>query len=171
MDMQETSQAGRWRVRFAICCMMLVLAFIGAVLMDLHSRAYLFYSQVICVVYAVLSLSLFIYSTGGFRCFIQPALWRQLCHWLGLMVALYLIDLFVQSGLISNTGAGVVTIMLLALVVFAIGLYHDITFIFIGLVLGVLSACLALVQHYFSLVMIPVLLIAVGIIFWLVNRD
>lgn len=156
---ESRSETLKWRARLFIYFLMLVLAFAAAVLMDIHSRGYWFYSQAICVIYAVLSLGLSVWmKQGGF--------WKQLLLWVGLLIAIYVVNIFVQSGLIVNdTGAGVVTLTLLAITVYADGVYGDLALLLVAAALVVLSVSLALVQHYLLLLALVFLIIAIVIIF------
>jgi hypothetical protein len=164
-------QEPKWRVRLFICCVMLVLALIAAVLMDLHSRGYWFYSQAICITYAVLSIGLSLWTKKHLQIKARFALWRQVLHWVGLVFVVYIIDLFVQSGLMTNDGAGVVIMTCLALTVYAVGLYNDIALVFVGIALAIFSVLLSFFQQHLVLFMTPVLLVVAGIIFFIVYRS
>lgn len=161
----------RWKARLLVCAIMLLLAFICIGLVDFHSAGYWFYSKVLSASYAVLSIWLFWYLNRGNKEFNETTVWHQLLHWAGLLVALYLIGLFVKSGVMNSLAAGVVTLTLLALTIYLIGVYSDITFIFIGIMLAILTYCLTYVQAYLSIIMIPVILLAALVIFFIVHRD
>ena len=161
----------RWKARLFVCAIMLVLAFICIGLVDLHSSGYWFYSKILSGSYAILSIWLFWYLNRSNHQFRQSTVWHQLAHWAGLLVALYLINLLVNAGIMSSLTAGVVTLILLALTIYLIGVYSDITFIFIGLMLAILSYCLTYLQAYLSIIMIPVIVIAAVVIFFIVHRD
>ena len=161
----------RWRARLLVCAIMLLLAFITVGLVYFHSTNYWFYSKVLAGSYAVLSIWLFWYLNRGSGNFNGASVGHQIFHWLGLLVALYLVDLFVSSGVMNSLSAGVVTLTLLALTIYLIGVYSDITFIFIGIMLAVLAYCLTYVQAYLSIIMIPVIILAAVIIFFIVHLE
>lgn len=161
----------RWRARLLVCIIMLFLAVVCIGLVDLHSAGYWFYSKVLSVSYAVLSIGLFWYLNRGNQAFNKTTIWHQLLHWAGLLVALYLVGLFVKSGVMNSLSAGIVTLTLLALTIYLIGVYSDITFIFIGITLATLAYCLTYVQAYLAVIMIPVILLSATIIFFIVHHE
>ena len=139
--------------------------------MDIHSRAYWLYSQALSVIYALLSLWLFWYLNRDDGRFTRSTIWHQILHWAGLMVALYLVTVFVRAGIMGALTAGVVTMTLLALTIYLVGIYSDIIFVLIGVTLGILAYCLAYFQAYLSVIMIPVIVVAGGAIFFIVHRE
>lgn len=161
----------KWKARLVVSGLMLILAFISLVLVDIHSKAYWFFSQALAVIYALLSIWLFWYLNRGEKKFTRSTIWHQILHWIGLLVALYLVDVFVQSGIMSALTAGVVTITMLALTLYLAGLYSDIAFVLIGITLAICAYVLAYVQTYLSIIMIPVIIVAAIIIFAVVHRD
>ena len=114
---------------------------------------------------------MFWYLNRGDGRFTRSTIWHQLLHWIGLLVALYLVHVFVSAGIISALAAGVVTITMLALTIYLVGIYSDIAFVLIGITLAICAYCLAYVQSYLSIIMIPVILVAAFIIFMVVHRD
>src|SRR3990167_10989767 len=96
----------RWKARLIVCSIMLILAFVSLVLVDIHSRGYGYYFQALAVIYAVLSIWLFWYLNRTDGRFTRSTIWHQILHWLGLLVALYLINVFEYSGVISALAAG-----------------------------------------------------------------
>ena len=168
---QERVAHKRWKARLVVCGIMLVLAFISLILMDIHSNGYWLYCQGLSGIYAILSIWLFWYLNRGDRRAMRSTIWHQFFHWLGLFGALYLIDLFVQAGILQVFPAGVVTITMLALTMYMIGIYSDMTFVLLGITLAIFAGCLVYVQSYLSVIMIPVILIAGLIIFLMVYRD
>ena len=71
----------------------------------------------------------------------------------------------------NSLSAGVVTLTLLALTIYLIGVYSDITFIFIGIMLAVLAYCLTYVQAYLSIIMVPVIILAAVVIFLIIHFE
>lgn len=161
----------RWKARLVVCAIMLVLAFVSLVLVDIHSKGYWLYSQALALIYAVMSIWLFWYLNRGDGRFSRSTIWHQILHWIGLLAALYLVHVFVTAGIISALAAGVVTVTMLALTIYLVGIYSDIAFVLIGITLAVCAYCLAYIQSYLSIIMIPVILIAAFIIFMVVHRD
>lgn len=161
----------RWKARLIVCLLMLALAFVGLIVMDLHSGAYWLYSRIMAVIYALLSLWLFWYLHRGKHMIHGSTIWHQMLHWLGLLLAVYLTSIFVSTGVMGSTQAGLVTLVLLALTIFLAGVYTDTSFMLIGITLAIFAAGAALVQAYLSALMIPVILIAALIIYTILHRD
>lgn len=155
----------RWKARLVVCAIMLILAIISLILMDMHSTAVWFYSQILAVCYAVLSLWLFWYLNRGTHKMGVSTFWHQIFHWIGLLAALYLVYMFEREGILTAMASGVVTLSMLALTIYLIGIYSDITFVLIGIILAVFAYCLAYVQSYLYIIMIPVVIVAAIIIY------
>lgn len=161
----------RWKARLMVCGIMLVLAFISLILMDIHSNGYWLYSQILSAVYAILSIWLFWYLNRGTNKFGSSTIFHQIFHWIGLLAALYLVDMFVRAGILASLPAGIVTITMLALTVYLVGIYSDITFVMIGITLAIFAYCLAYIQNDLTVIMIPVILVIAAIIFIILHRE
>jgi len=161
----------RWKARLIVCLSMLVLAFVGLIIMNLHAKTYWFYSRIMAALYAILSIWLFWYLNRGQHKVTRSTIWHQLLHWIGLLFAIYLISIFVSTGVMGTTQAGLVTLTLLALTIFLAGVYTDISFILIGITLAIFAACAALIEAYLSVFMIPVILISAFIIFLIIHHE
>lgn len=155
----------RLRARMIVSLIMLALAFIGLIIMNVHSRSYWLYSRVMAVVYALLSISLFWYLNRGEHKVSTSTIWHQLLHWLGLLCAIYLVAVFVNTGLFGTTQAGLVTLTLLALTIFLSGVYTDPSFMLIGITLAIFAVGAALIEAYLSVLMIPVIAVAAVVIY------
>ncbi len=154
-----------WKARLFVCFIMLALAFIGLIIMDLHSSGYWVYSRIMALSYAILSIWLFWYCHRGEHKIHTSTFWHQLLHWLGLMLAIYITSLFVDSGVMGSVQAGLVTLILLALAVFLAGVYTSAAFMFIGVTLMVFAGAASYVEAYLSVMMIPLFLVVAGIVY------
>lgn len=150
---------------------MLLLALIGLLIMDLHPKSYWLYSRLMALIYALLSIGLFWYLSRGTHKVNRVTLWHQLLHWLGLIISIYLVSIFVDTGIMGSTEAGLVTLTLLALTVFLAGVYTHFSFMLIGLTLGVFAAAAALIEAYLSALMIPLILIVAAIIYFFAHHE
>lgn len=171
MEASSNSRPSKWKMRLIVCSIMLVLALVGALLMDVHSKGYWLYSQALCVIYALLSLFLYWQNNRSVRRHYRTSFWHQLCQWAGLLAILYIIDLFVRAGVLGNTNAGVVTMLLLAYTLYSVGLYSDFTLILIGLALAAFAVCYALIQSYLTLIMVPVIVVVALVIISVIFYD
>lgn len=160
--------AFRWRGRLFAALLMLLLAFVGLVITDMYPQNSWWYWSVLCVVYAIICiwLSLFLRRSKVSE---HHVLWRELVHWIALLVAVYLVHLQVNAGIVGNLEGGLLISVLLALTTFIAGLYIDSTFLLIGIVLALFVAAFTLVQVYLTLVAIPIIIVA-GIIIFLMSH-
>lgn len=56
-------------------------------------------------------------------------IWHELVQWFGLALAVYLVSIFVNIGLIGRFEAGLVVLTMLALNTFITGIYVESTFL------------------------------------------
>jgi len=160
----------RWKARLFVSIAMLALAFLGLIIMDLHAKTYWLYSRIMAVTYAALSIWLFWYLNRGEHKVHTSTIWHQILHWIGLLLTVYLISIFVSTGVMGSTQAGLVTLTVLALTIFLAGVYTDTSFILIGITLAIFAAGAALIEAYLSALMIPVILIAALVIYIMLHR-
>lgn len=158
-------------VRLTIGLIMLGIAFIGLIIMNIHSHTFWVYTRIMAFVYAILSLTLYILLDRTTKKKFRTTIWLQLIQWLGLLGTLYVVNVFVNSGMMSGMQAGLTTLLLLALTLFLAGIYSDIMFIFIGVSLAIFAVVTASVESHLWLIMIPILLIAAGGIFVIINLE
>ncbi len=121
--------------------------------------------------YALLSLWLSWHLNHKISEISGKSLWKEVLHWLSLMLAVYLVTLLVDIGIIGRVEAGFVVLILLAFSTLLAGLYIDRCFLLIGAVLSVFVTAAALVEAYLSVIMVPVILIAALILIWVVRQN
>lgn len=161
----------RWKARVFVSLAMLVLAFIGLIIMNIHATSYWIYSCIMAVLFALLSLWLFWYLNRGEHKVSTSTIWHQLLHWVGLMFAIYIVSLFVGTGIMGTMQAGLVTLLLLALTIFIVGIYTDLSFVLIGITLAIFAAAAAMIEAYLSVFMIPILIAAAIIIVFIIQHQ
>ena len=95
----------------------------------------------------------------------------QLFHWMGLAAALWIMFLFsAQTGRLNNADMGLVSLVLLALATFLVGVHGDWRFAIVGVVLGCIAMLVAVVEQYLWLGLIPVFA-GLGIyVYWRLRR-
>lgn len=169
--MSQTTTSKRWKARLFVSLTMLALAAIGLVVMDLHARSYWVFSQIMAGLYAALCIWLFWYLNRGEHKVHGSTIWHQILHWAGLLLAVYITSIFVQTGVMASVQAGLMTLTLLALTIFLSGVYTDASFILIGITLAIFAVGAALAQAYLSALMIPVILIAAIVIYIMIHRE
>ena len=94
----------------------------------------------------------------------------QVLHWLGLAGALWLMVLLANTGRIANPDEGLVSLILLALATFLVGVHTDWRFAVVGAVLGGIAVLAVLVEQYLWLGIVPVLLGAGVFLYWRLRR-
>lgn len=94
----------------------------------------------------------------------------QALHWVALPLAVYLIYVLEDTGRLNREVAGLVALLTLALTTFLAGVHFDWRLAVLGALLGVAAACAALVEEFFWVLLIPILLAAVAFAFWRRHR-
>jgi hypothetical protein len=162
-----------WQARLGIAIIMLVLAFLGMVTTDVHSTGGWDYWRWVVPVYAVMALWLSWYVKRKTKTISPITLWHELLHWIGLILAVFLVSCFVNLGTVSRFNAGLFDLTLLSLGVFLAGVYIETTFLFIGIVLGIFAFLSAFVAQYLYAFLIPILvagLLIIGVTIWFSHR-
>jgi hypothetical protein len=157
----------RFKMSWAIACIMLLLGFIGVILTNVKKEGAWTYWQYIVFVFALLSLA---YNLASKREKYRSAFytfWHELLHWVGLILCFLLLSFMVKIGIISRFTASLEILMLLALTTYLVGVYFDKIFIGIGIVLGLFAASIALFEQYLYIIIIPLVIIAIGVLVWL----
>jgi len=157
-----------WWARLCVGIVMLVLAFIGIVVTDLHTSGGWEYWKWTVPIYAAMALWLSWYERRS-RDTVSPiTIWHELLHWFGLFAVILLIEVYVHMGLLSRSVASLFALTILSLTVFTIGIYIESTFILIGIVLGIFAAVVAIAIQYLYAFTIPALLIGIGVISYMI---
>jgi len=162
-----------WQAKFGVAIIMLALAFLGMVSTDVHSTGGWDYWRWVVPIYAVLALWLSWYVKRKTKTVSPITLWHELLHWIGLILAVFLVSCFVTLGSVSRFNAGLFDLTLLSFGIFLAGVYIETTFIFIGIVLGVFAFLAAFVAQYLYAFLIPVVLaglLIVGLTLWFGHR-
>ncbi len=162
-----------WQARIAVSIIMLVLAFIGMVVTDTQARGGWDYWRWVVPVYAMLAMWLSQHMKSNMQEPFAYALVHELLHWSGVIGAVILVSAYVKFGVMSRYAAGLFDLTILSLGIFLAGVYIEKTFIFIGLVLGMLAVLSALLTEYLYALMIPVMLgagLIIGITVWISHQ-
>ena len=162
-----------WKARLGVGIIMLFLAFLGMVITDIRQSGGWDYWKWVVPVYALLALWLSWYVRQKMQILTPITLGHEVLHWLGVIAAVFMVSFFVHLGIISRFIAGIFDLTLLSLGVFLAGVYIEATFIFIGIVLGLLAVMSAFVVQYLYAVMVPILLggfIIIAIMVWMSHQ-
>ncbi len=168
---QSPSYSGkRWKARLVVSLIMLILALVSLLIIEIH-RAYWIFVSIMSGVDALLAIWLVWYVQRNEASPFPGNLWHMILHWIGLVATLYLIALFVERGVISQTEAALFALILLALTLYLAGIYTDTTFMLIGITLAIMAGGSILIKSYLLFVMVPVMIIVAFIILVMVTRD
>ncbi len=151
-----------WRARLGVGIAMLILSFVGMILTDIEAAGGWNYWRWTVPIYALLALWLSWYLRKREFSFSAVTLWHELLHWVGLIASVFLITFFVDLGILSRFLAGLCVLTLLAQAIFIAGIYIESTFIWIGIVIGLLTCGVAFLEEYLYAFAIPLLLLGAG---------
>jgi len=92
----------------------------------------------------------------------------QLLHWVGAVLAIYMVFVLYNMNWLSDQESGVLALLVLALASFLSGVHTDWHFCVIGLVLGAIVAGTALLQEFLWMLALPVgvAVLAGGVWWW-----
>jgi hypothetical protein len=166
----ETPPSHPWKVRFGVSMAMLILAVLGMVVTDLKIDGSWLYWRIMTPVYALLSIGLSLYMRRKKLRDEIFTIWHEILHWIGLVLAIYLVSTLVQIGFISRFQAGVEVLILLAMATFLAGIYIESTFLVTGITLGLLVIGVGYLDQYLYAILIPLILIALVALFWTARR-
>ncbi len=93
---------------------------------------------------------------------VAPAVGREVLHWSGLAVAVYLIYLLQATGRMTNEAAGLVALIALALTSYLAGIRANWRFCVVGAILACAVAAAALVDEFLWVLALPALGIVVA---------
>ena len=163
MDISSTRHLA-WKVRLIIGAILLVFSFIGLVIGNLWSNGGWFYWRCMAPLFAILCLGLSWFLRRNNYSVSLVTVWHELLHWLGVLLAIYLVSVFAHTGLIGNIQENLFIMTLLALGIFLLGIYTEWSLAPIGIILGIFTAGAAFAQAYLYTVMLPVLFIGIGVL-------
>lgn len=145
---------------------LLVLSIGGMAVEDFSETAGLRYWLFVIPLFAAVSI-----YTGWRRASasgknIGAVLASQVLHWGVLALAVYLIYLLERSGRLNQEDAGLVALLALSLTTVLAGIHFDWRLAVLGVLLAVATACAALVEEFFWILLIPAILVGAGAVLW-----
>jgi hypothetical protein len=91
---------------------------------------------------------------------------RQILHWVALAPALAVVYAFEQTGRLNREDAGLVSLLALALTTILAGVHFDWRLAVLGAVLGLTSLAAAVVEEFFWMLLIPIVLAGGVYVLW-----
>ena len=165
--------SGPWRARLIVSFILLALSLVGLIVTMAKIAKAWDYWRIMVPIFAVvcLWLSWYLRRDAQKPLRFMHTIWQELLHWLGLLVAVYIIMLFVKSGIMGHVEAGLMVITLLAFSLFVSGVYVESSFIWISMVLAIFAVGSTYVTAYLYVIVIPAILIAALLIYFVVRRS
>lgn len=103
---------------------------------------------------------------------VSSILLAQALHWVGAVLAIYMVFLLFRMNLMSDQLSGVMALLVLALASFLSGVHTDWHFCVVGLVLGAIVAGVAMLQEFLWLLVLPIGVAALaGAVWWYTARS
>ncbi|WP_133131345.1 hypothetical protein [Legionella yabuuchiae] len=144
----------------------LFLAFFGVILTNWQSSYAHAYWVGLAIFYALSSLFLSWVVSRRDRPLTVSEIWREILHWLGLVILIYLVELFRHWGFFSTPVASQTDLLLLALASFLAGVHFDSMFLLVGIFLGLIALLSVIVFEYLSFILLPILILFLAILWW-----
>jgi len=158
----EQTAYGRWALLG-----LLVLALVGIGITDFSSRDGFWYWLSIAPVFAVVSAAVTwsrARSAGGNP---PQMLGRQVLHWVAMVPALGVVYALEHSGRLNREDAGLVSLMVLSLTTLIAGVHFDWRLACLGALLALASVCAALIEEFFWMILLPLLLLGIAYVWWM----
>lgn len=158
-----------WKARLIVGLIMLILAFIGLVITDVAKGAAWTYLWIISIVFAGLCLGLSWYLRHHDQKLGWSTIWHELFHWFGMVIAIFLVSRFVSIGIVGRFEAALMVMTLLSFSTFLAGVYIDLTFVVIGIVLGLFTFSSAYLAEYLYTIMLPIAVAAAVVLYFVIR--
>lgn len=159
-----------WKMRLMVGLTMLILSFIGLIVSDIRQDGAWTYWRWMVPIFAILCLFLSWYLRRKQKIITASTIWHELIQWFGLILAVYLVSLFIHIGLMGRFQGGLVVLTLLSLNVFITGIYIEATFFVIGVLLGLFAAGAALLAEYLYTIMLPITVGVGALLVWIARK-
>src|SRR3990167_6468032 len=149
-----------FKARLVVSLILLIFSTIGVFIAVFAPTFSWHYWLFIVPIFAVLCIWLSWYVSRSHK-IPGSTIWHEIVHWLALLVAVYLVSIIVNVGIINYLAGALFILILLALTIFLAGVHFDAIFMLIGALLGLLAVCSALFVKYLIVIMIPAILIII----------
>jgi hypothetical protein len=170
----KTPSESFWKIRMFAMAIMLVLAIAGLLITYMTSvDSYVSWYAwlIIGVLYAMLSVGLAIYFKKDQDGSLISGVWREILHWLAFIVTLFILHVYVHTGMVGRFEGGLFILAVLSFSVLITGVYLDASFLLVGVVLAIFSLIMSMLTKYMALIVVFVVLIAaVTIAFFMFQR-
>ena len=143
---------------------LLMLAIGGMAVTDYSARSGLSYWLVVIPLFAAVSIFNGWRRASADGKKVGAVLLSQVLHWGALTLAVVLIYLLERTGRLNREDAGLVALLCLSLTTVLAGIHFDRRLAVLGILLAIGTACAALVEEFFWILLIPTLLAGVVVV-------
>jgi hypothetical protein len=155
------------KAKLMVGLLLLVLSFIGMIITDFAPGSAWRYWSIMLPFFAIICLWLSWLDSDKKHKLDGVTIGHEILHWLALLATVYMVVIFTQLGIMSNIVAGLFILTLLALATFLAGVYIDLTFMIIGVLLGLFAIISAMFIKYLFVITIPLCVIVIVLLYLL----
>lgn len=156
----------RWRARLTVSLILLIFSTIG-ILFTSSSLQFAFRYWCIAIpIFAILCIWLSWYVSRTHEMMEGSTVWHEILHWLGLLLAVYVVSIFVSNSIITSLVGALFVSLLLALTLFLAGVHFDGMFLLLGILIGVLAVASVYFVKYITVIIIPAAVIVGLLLIW-----
>lgn len=145
---------------------LLLLATVGMAVADFSARWGLWYWLMVIPLFAAASAYASWRHERAAAGNVGAVLLRQLLHWGTLALAMYLVLTFEGTGRLNREDAGLVALLALSLTTVLAGVHFDWRLAVLGLLLAAVAACVALVEEFFWILLVPFVVAGIVVVLW-----
>jgi hypothetical protein len=169
-DMREQTfiQRYHWKIHIAIALLLVLLSFMGVLLTSFMPAIVWQYWNISIPIFALLCMLLNLWDAHS-NTFQFKSLLREIFHWGGILLTIYLVSIFVRYGLVSNIDAGLFVLTLLALGAFMAGIYLNKTFYIISFIQALFVCSTVLFIKYLIIISVFLLFVLFFLLLWRVK--
>lgn len=150
----------------------IVFSLVGLIISDVARAGSWNYWRVMVPVFALAGLSFTFYLRKIQKEAVVKTIWHELAQWVGLIGVIFILSIYVSVGIIGRFEAGLFVLTMVSFNLFILGIYIEMTFLFIGLILALISLGAGVFAEYLYTIIIPLsILLIVLFFFYLKNAS
>ena len=159
-----------WKLRLYTGFFLIVLSFLGLIITEVKQDGAWHFWQVLCLLFATISIGLHFFLRKQESASYIATITHEIFHWLGLLLAVSILSIMVNIGIMGRFLSSIAVMLLLALSTYLAGIYGDITFVFVGVILGLFALGLSFVSAYLYPALIPLVVVAGGLLWFYLRK-
>lgn len=158
------------KIRFFTLIFFIVFSLIGLVVSDIAKQGAWNYWRIMVPVFGLAGLSLTLYLRKVEKETIIKTIWHELAQWAGLIGMIFILSVYVSMGIMGRFEAGLFVLTLLAFNLFVLGVYVELTFVFIGLILALFALGAGVFAEYLYTIIVPLSLLIIIVFFFYLRK-